>query len=203
MNTLFEPAVKHLTPEELEAGLDHIRESPKDNGIVHMVVCRPQIGSRKVLNSAVLDVAHGMVGDNWTDRGSSKTADGGPHPDMQITIMNSRVIALVARGKERWPLAGDQLFVEMDLSKANLPAGSRIAIGSAVLEVTEPPHLGCQKFVARFGADAMKFVNSPLGRELCMRGIHARVVQNGTVRSGDSVRKIWNRGMNTKFDPDA
>jgi len=190
MNTLFETSIKHLTPEELEAGLDHIRESPKDNGTLKMIVCRPQIDRRKVLDLAVLDVDQGMVGDNWTSRGSSKTADGGPHPEMQITIMNSRVVALVAQDKERWPLAGDQLFVEIDLSKANLPAGSRLAIGSAILEVTEPPHLGCQKFVARFGAAAMKFVNSPVGRELCMRGIHARVVQNGTVRTGDSVRKI-------------
>jgi MOSC domain-containing protein YiiM len=109
---------------------------------------------------------------------------------MQITIMNSRVVDLVAQAKERWPLAGDQLFIEMDLSKANLPTGSRIAIGSAIIEVTEPPHLGCQKFVARFGADAMKFVNSAVGRELCMRGVHARVVQNGTVRTGDIARKI-------------
>ena len=189
MNTLFETSIKHLTPEELEAGLDHIRESPKDNGTLKMIVCRPQIDRRKVLDLAVLDVDQGMVGDNWTLRGSSKTADGGPHPEMQITIMNSRVVALVAQDKERWPLAGDQLFVEMDLSKANLPAGSRLAIGSAILEVTEPPHLGCQKFVARFGAAAMKFVNSPVGRELCMRGIHACVVQNGTVRTGDTVKK--------------
>jgi MOSC domain-containing protein YiiM len=195
MNTLIQSSIKHLTPAELEAGLDHIRESPKDNGILQMVVCRPQIDSRKVLDSALLDVEQGMVGDNWTLRGSSKTADGGPHPEMQITIMNSRVVALVAQDKERWPLAGDQLFVEMDLSKANLPAGSRIAIGSAILEVTEPPHLGCQKFVARFGADAMKFVNSPVGRELCMRGVHARVVQNGTVRTGDTVKKISKKGM--------
>ena len=190
MNTLFQSSVKHLTREELEAGLDHIRESPKDNGVLDLIVCRPQIDRRKVLDFAVLDVKRGLIGDSWTLRGSSKSADGGPHPEMQITIMNSRVVALVAQEKERWPLAGDQLFVELDLSKANLPAGSRLAIGSAILEVTEPPHLGCQKFVARFGADAMKFVNSPVGRELCMRGIHARVVQNGTVRTGDSARKI-------------
>ena len=203
MNTLIEPSIKHLTPEELEAGLDHIRESPKDNGTLHLIVCRPEIDSRKVLDVAVLDMGHGLIGDNWTLRGSSKTADGSPHPEMQITIMNSRVVALVAQKKERWPLAGDQLFVEMDLSKANLPAGSRIAIGSAVLEVTEPPHLGCQKFVARFGADAMKFVNSPVGRELCMRGIHARVVQNGNVRTGDIARKIGNEGMNMNFSSEA
>ena len=190
MNTPFEFSIKHLTPEELEAGIDHIRQSPKDNGVLEMIVCRPEIDSRKVLDFAVLDVDQGLIGDSWTRRGSSKSADGGPHPDMQITIMNSRVVALVAQEKERWPLAGDQLFVEMDLSKANLPAGSRISIGSAIIEVTEAPHLGCHKFVDRFGADAMKFVNSALGRELCMRGVHARVVQSGTVRTADIARKI-------------
>src|ERR1043166_4233807 len=190
-----ESSIKHLTTEELEAGLDHICRSPKDNGVLEMIVCRPEIDRREVLGFAVLDVDQGLIGDSWTRRGSSKTPDGGPHPEMQITIMNSRVVALVAQEKERWPLAGDQLFVEMDLSKANLPAGSSIAIGSAILEVTEPPHLGCQKFVARFGADAMKFVNSPVGRELCMRGVHARVVQNGTVRTGDTVKKISKKGM--------
>ena len=187
---MSESFIKHLSPEELEAGLDHIRRSPKDNGALQMIVCRPEINHREVLAIAVLDVDQGMIGDSWTRRGSSKTADGGPHPEMQITIMNSRVVALVAQQKERWPLAGDQLFVEMDLSKANLPPGSRIAIGSAILEVTEPPHLGCQKFVNRFGADAMKFVNSPVGRELCMRGVHARVVQSGTVHTADIARKI-------------
>src|ERR1044072_7335936 len=119
MDTLFETSIKHLTPEELAAGLEHIRQSPRDNGLLEMIVCRPEIDSRKVLDYADLDVAQGMIGDSWTRRGSSKTADGGPHPEMQITIMNSRVVALVAQEKERWPLAGDQLFVEMDLSKAN------------------------------------------------------------------------------------
>jgi len=179
-----------LTMAQLEAALDHIREAPKDNGVVDLIVRRPRVDSREVLDEAQFDVEQGLMGDSWIYRGSSKTADGGPHPEMQITIMNSRVVDLVAQEKERWPLAGDQLFIEMDLSKANLPAGSRIAIGSAIIEVTEPPHLGCQKFVARFGADAMKFVNSPVGRELCMRGVHARVIQNGTVRTGDVARKI-------------
>jgi len=174
---------------QLEAALDHILESPKDNGVVDLIVRRPRVDQREVVAEAQLDVKDGLVGDSWMYRGSSKTADGGPHPEMQITIMNSRVVDVVAQAKERWPLAGDQFFIEMDLSKANLPAGSRIAIGSAIIEVTEPPHLGCQKFVARFGADAMKFVNSSVGRELCMRGVHARVVQGGVVRAGDIARK--------------
>ena len=182
--------LNHLTMEQLETSLDHIRESPKDNGVLELIVRRPRVDQREVVDEAQLDVKDGLVGDSWMYRGSSKSADGGPHPEMQITIMNSRVVALVAQDKERWPLAGDQLFIEMDLSKANLPAGSRIAIGSAIIEVTEPPHLGCQKFVARFGADAMKFVNSAVGRELCMRGLHARVIQNGTVRTGDIAQKL-------------
>ena len=180
----------HLTMAQLEAALDQIRESPKDNGVVELIVRRPRVDTREVVNEASFDVKNGLVGDSWMYRGSSKTADGGPHPEMQVTIMNSRVVALVAQSKERWPLAGDQLFIDLDLSKANLPPGSRISIGSAVIEVTEPPHLGCVKFVARFGADAMKFVNSPVGRELCMRGVHARVVQSGTVLTGDIARKI-------------
>jgi hypothetical protein len=175
---------------QLEAAVDRIRESPKDNGVVEMIVRRPQIDTREVVAEAHFDVKDGLIGDSWMYRGSSKTADGGPHPEMQVTIMNSRVVDLVAQAKERWPLAGDQLFIEMDLGKANLPAGTRLSIGSAIIEVTEPPHLGCMKFVARFGADAMKFVNSEVGKELCMRGVHARVVQSGTVRTGDIARKI-------------
>ncbi|HSE33306.1 MAG TPA: MOSC domain-containing protein [Pyrinomonadaceae bacterium] len=187
--------LNHLTMAQLEAALEHILESPKDNGVVDLIVRRPCVDQREVVDEAQLDVKDGLVGDSWMYRGSSKTSDGGPHPEMQITIMNSRVVALVAQDKERWPLAGDQLFIEMDLSNANLPAGSRIAIGSAIIQVTAPPHLGCQKFVARFGADAMKFVNSAVGRELCMRGVHARVVQNGVVRAGDIARKV--QGVST------
>jgi len=182
--------LNHLTMTELESSLDHIRESPKDNGVVDLIVRRPRVDAREVIHEAQLDVKDGMVGDSWMYRGSSKTADGGPHPEMQITIMNSRVVALVAQEKERWPLAGDQFYIDLDLSNTNLPAGSRISIGSAIIEVTAPPHLGCHKFVARFGKDAMMFVNSPVGRELCMRGVHARVVQSGVVRNGDVARKI-------------
>ena len=182
--------LNHLTMEQLEGALEHLRESPKDNGVLELIVRRPRVDKREVLDEAQLDVAQGLMGDSWMYRGSSKTADGGPHPEMQITIMNSRVVALVAQDKERWPLAGDQFFIDMDLSQANLPAGSRISLGSAVIEVTAPPHLGCQKFVSRFGMDAMKFVNSPVGKELCLRGVHARIVQSGIVHTGDIARKI-------------
>jgi hypothetical protein len=184
-----ETTVKHLTMQELEEALDHLRDSPKDDGVVQMIVRRPRVDEREVLAEAELDPLQGLIGDSWSVRGSSKTADGGPHPEMQINIMNARVVALVAQEKSRWSLAGDQLFIDMDLSKDNLPAGTRLEIGSAVLEVTPLPHTGCQKFVSRFGMDAMKFVNSEVGKKLCLRGINARVVQAGVVRLGSTAKK--------------
>ena len=182
--------MKHLTMEELEAALDHLRGAPKNDGLVQLIVRRPQVDEREVIEEAELDPIGGLIGDSWSVRGSRRTPDGSPHPEMQINIMNSRVTALVAQEMERWPLAGDQLYIDMDLSKENLPAGSRIAIGSAVLEVSPLPHTGCHKFVARFGLDAMKFVNSELGKELCLRGINAKVVQGGLVKVGNTAKKL-------------
>lgn len=173
---------KHLTREELEAGLDEIRESPQDEGVLEMIVRRPHVGERETVEEASLDTEVGLVGDSWSTRRS-------PDPDAQLTIMNARLIALVAGGRERWPLAGDQLFVDLDLSAANLPPGTRLAVGSAVIEITPEPHTGCRKFVSRYGLDAQKFVNSEVGRALRLRGVNARVVRKGTIRRGDVVRK--------------
>ena len=182
--------MKHLTMQELEAALDHLRAAPKDGGVLQLIVCRPEVDHRAVLDMAELHPAQGLIGDNWIVRGSSKTPDGSAHPEMQINIMNSRVTALVAQEKERWPLAGDQLYIDMDLSKENLPAGARIQVGSAVLEVSPLPHTGCKKFVSRFGMDAMKFVNSEVGKQLCLRGINAKVVQAGVVKVGELAKKL-------------
>jgi hypothetical protein len=182
--------INHLTMAELEAGLEAIRAAPKDEGVLQLIVRRPQIEEREVLDEGELHPLEGLVGDSWKLRGSSRTADGSPHLEMQLNIMNARVTALVAQYKDRWPLAGDQLYIDMDLSAKNLPAGTQLAIGSAVIEVTPPPHLGCKKFVSRFGLEAMKFVNSPVGRELHLRGINARVIQGGPIRVGQAVRKL-------------
>ena len=182
--------MKHLTTTELESGLDGIRQSPRDEGLLELIVRRPQVDEREVLDEGELHPNNGLAGDSWKFRRSSRTTDGSAHPEMQLNIMNARVIALVAGEKDRWQLAGDQLFLDLDLSAANLPAGTQLALGSAVIEVTPLPHLGCKKFVARFGLDAMKFVSSPLGRELHLRGINAKVVQPGRIRVGDVAKKL-------------
>ena len=182
-------AVEHLSRERLEAGLGRIRESPRDRGQVLLMVRRPATGERDVLTEAALDQAEGLVGDNWLARGSRHTPDGLANPLTQVTVMNARVAELVARGTQRMPLAGDQLYVDLDLSIENLPPGSLLTIGEAVLEVSTEPHTGCAKFVERFGAEAMRFVNSGLGRELRLRGMNTRVVVPGTIRLGDLAAK--------------
>ena len=180
----------HLATGELEAGLAEIRLSPADGGTVELVVRRPAEGEREVLDEGVLDLVEGLVGDTWRARGSGGRPDGAANPDAQLTVMNARAAALVARERERWPLAGDQLYVDLDLSAENLPPGTRLAVGSAVIEVTPEPHTGCAKFSARFGSDALRFINSPAGRSLRLRGVDTRVVQPGVVRPGDSVGKV-------------
>lgn len=187
---LIMSTIMYLTTEQLEAGLDTVRQSPKDVGTLEMIVRRPQVDAREVLEEGELDLEMGLVGDTWLERGSGRTADGSAHPDMQLNVINARLLDLVAQDKARWQLAGDQLVVDFDLSEANIPPGTQLAIGSAVIEVTAQPHTGCQKFVARFGREAMLFVNSPLGKQLHLRGINARVVQPGTIRTGDAVRKV-------------
>jgi hypothetical protein len=182
----------HLTAEELLAGLEYIRQAPKDHGVLKLLVKRPEKGEREVLTQGELDLTHGLVGDNWRIRGSSRTPDGAAHPEQQLTIMNFRVISLLAE-EERQPLAGDQLYMDLDLSSENLPPGSQLSIGSAIIEVTAIPHNGCNQFRNRFGGDALKFVNSLLGKQLHLRGINAKVIQQGVIRVGDIVRKLSTR----------
>ena len=175
--------------ETLEAGLDAVRAAPADTGRVELIVRRPEVDARELLEEATLDPGDGLVGDNWHVKPSLKT--GAPNPEAQLTVMNARVTALVAGDdRERWALAGDQLFVDLDLSYRNLPPGTRLQVGEAVIEVTDEPHRGCGKFSSRFGVEALKFVNSAVGRELNMRGINTRIVTGGVVRTGDAVTKV-------------
>jgi MOSC domain-containing protein YiiM len=173
---------KHRAWDELEAGLDAIRRSPRDDGLLELIVRRPATEEREILEAGELDPAAGLVGDAW---GLGRPQS----PDTQLTIMNARAIALLAGDRGRWALAGDQLYAELDLSIDNLPPGTTLALGTAVIQVTEKPHLGCKKFSARFGAEALGFVNSDEGRRLRLRGMYAKVLRRGTVRVGDRLRK--------------
>ena len=175
---------------ELDSHLDRIRESPREAGTVELIVRRPQKEARDILDAAHLDAAHGMVGDNWLTRGSKRTPDGSANIEQQLTLMNIRAIAAIESDRERWPLAGDQFFVDFDLSATNLPAGTQISLGEAVLEISATPHTGCDKFTARFGSDATKWVNTGVGRELRLRGVNAKIIRGGVVRLGDSLRRM-------------
>jgi len=175
-------AVRHLTLAELEAGLDAIRSSPRDAGTIEMIVRRPASGEREVLTVGRLEPSAGLVGDRWGART--------PRQGDSLTLMSSRVVALLAQERARWPLAGDQLYVDLDLSGTNLPPGTRLAAGTAVIEVSAEPHTGCSKFRERYGIDAVRFVGSPVGKDLQLRGINANVVVAGDVQVGDLVRKL-------------
>ena len=173
--------MKYGTAAFFESGLEHIRRSPLEQGRVELIVRRPAENARETLLEATLDCAGGLVGDKW--------AAGSAHRDTQLTLMNARVALLVAGQLNRRQLAGDQLYVDLDLSEENIPPGTRLEIGSAVIEAAAVPHLGCHKFAERFGPEARRFVNSPVGRQLRLRGLNAKIIVPGTVRVGDLVRK--------------
>ncbi len=178
----------HASTSELEAGLGRVRAAPSDEGVLELIVRRPAVDEREVVEEAELDLELGLVGDSWSSRGRS---GGRPaNRDAQITVVSARAVALAAHDRERWPLAGDQLYVDLDISRDNVPPGTRLGIGSAVVEVTAEPHTGCKKFRARFGMEALELFNSPEGRALNLRGINTRIVEPGVVRTGDSVRKL-------------
>ena len=181
--------IQHLDRAQLEATIDHVKASPAE-GSLELIVQRPAVDERVVLSEARLTLEEGLEGDTWNQRGSKRTDDGGPHPDMQLNIMNARMLAAIAQTPERMPLAGDQLIVDMDLSEANIPPWTKLAIGEAVIEITDQPHNGCAKFSQRFGVEAHRFVNSEIGKELKLRGVNARVITSGTIREGDQIRKV-------------
>lgn len=173
---------------QLDASLDHIRAAPKDLGTIELIARRPAVGTREILDVATFSLEVGLVGDGWPRRPSKKT--GAPNLEQQVTLMNARAIAAIVPARAEWPGAGDQLYVDFDLSAENTPPGTRLQVGSAVLEVSAHPHLGCAKFTTRFGSDATKWVNSDVGKSLNLRGINARVIVAGEARTGDAIVKL-------------
>jgi hypothetical protein len=182
--------VYHLSEDELISGLESIQASPKDQGTLDLIVIRPAHNERKVLSVCALSARLGVHGDDWADFCWKTLPDGSPDPDVQVTLINSRCVDLLAQDKSRWSLAGDQLYVDLDLSEDNLPVGQRLAVGSTILQITAIPHTGCGAFSERYGPAALEFVNSPIGKQLHLRGIYARVIHDGTVKQGDLITKI-------------
>jgi len=181
---------QYPTETGLAARLDHLHQAPASGSPVTHLIRRPATDERELLAEAELTSAAGLVGDRWAKTCSHKLPSGELNPDSQITIMSTRMLKLLTDDRSRWPLAGDNLLLDLDLSDTNLPVGQRLRVGTAVLEITERPHTGCAKFSKRFGPDALRFVNSPEGRKLRLRGVHAQVVTSGRVRVGDRVEKL-------------
>jgi hypothetical protein len=180
--------VRHLTLEELQAAHAAGGPSSTDAGTLELIVRRPSAGDREALAVGTLDERQGLVGDSWSRRPSRRSPDGGPHPQMQLALIERRVVDAMAAGdRSRWPLAGDQLVVDLDLSPENLPAGSRLGIGGAVIAVTAEPHTGCAKLAAHYGRDALRWVSTPQARARNLRGIYTEVVVGGTVAAGQPV----------------
>ncbi|HEX6300615.1 MAG TPA: MOSC domain-containing protein [Acidimicrobiia bacterium] len=177
----------HRTTEELQAMVDGILAAPKDAGPIEMIVRRPGENEREIVQSAELTKEQGLIGDSWISRVDE---NGDPHLPAQLTLMNSRVADAVAVTRERWPLAGDQIYVDMDISKENLPPGARIQVGSAVVEISGVPHTGCDKFAGRFGKEALRFANVGVGRDNRFRGVNAFVVEPGSFQVGDKIAKL-------------
>ncbi len=180
----------HLAETELAAGFRRVLDSPADGGRLEMIVRRPRVDRREALDEGRLTREEGLQGDSWTRRRGYFLPDGSPDPDAQLTLTNARFVDLIAGGRDRWPLAGDQLYVDLDLSESNLPPGIRLRIGGATIEVTALPHTGCAKYRQRFGLEALKFTATPEGRSRRLRGLYARVVEPGTARVGDAIRKV-------------
>lgn len=182
--------IEHPTVETLETGLEIIRNSPQDNGTLEMIVVRPAKNQRSTLQECELSLKRGVEGDHWANGCWKSLPDGSPDPDVQVTIMNSRCLKLISASSSQWPLAGDNLIVDMDLSVQNLQPGQKLSIGSAILEITSVPHTGCNNFKERFGIDSLKFISSKIGKELRLRGIYARIIRDGHIKVGDRLKKI-------------
>jgi len=178
---------EHGLPGPYDAHLANVQAAPRDVGPVELIVRRPAVDEREILDAAQLHRDGGLAGDRWAARDRATTP---VYLSSQLTVISTRVLRAIEPDSGRWPLAGDQLYVDLDLSEANLPAGSRLAVGTSVIEVSETPHTGCAKFSSRFGSEALRWINSPTGRAHRMRGLNARVVEPGTVRTGDAIRKL-------------
>lgn len=177
--------MKFVTVNELEYNLPYILSSPKDEGRIENIIVRRKKNERELRKEVFLSQERGVEGDRWFD-----LSKGEPDPRRQLTIINSRLIKLLAQNDERMQLAGDNLITDLDLSESNLPVGQRLTIGDVMVEIADVPHTGCSKFAERFGKDAVEFINAPERSSLRLRGVYAKFLNSGLIHVGDIIKKI-------------
>lgn len=182
--------VRHLTTQEIEAGLPDVHASPKDHGELVAIFTRPAVGERRELQATEITAECGIPDDHWSKGCWKSLENGAPDPDVQISLMSSRFINLIASSRENWGLSGNNIFVDLDLTPENLPIGQKLKVGAAELVITAVPYTGCAKFIERYGRDACVYVNRGLGRDMRLRGVYGRVVKDGYIKVGDKVTKL-------------
>lgn len=177
--------MRYVTTAELENNLHYILSSPKDAGRVESIIVRRRKNERELRKEVFLSLEKGVEGDRWFD-----LSKGEPDPRRQLTIINSRLIKLLAQSEDRLCLAGDNLITDFDLSVSNLPVGQRLTIGNVIIEISDVPHTGCLKFAERYGNDSVEFINAPERSNLRLRGVYAKFLNSGLIYLGDSINKI-------------
>ena len=186
-----------VSQDSLKKGLDkpinYNQSSPRDNGVVKLLVIRPETHVRTLPNAVVVSVEQGVVGDKWEAECTIKLENGKSNPDLQIAIINTKVIKEIAQSDfdmDRLALAGDNIYADLNLCEENMPVGQQIQIGNTLLEVTPFPHFGCKKFSERYSVEDLKVVNSTAGKPQHLRGIYVKVIKNGSISIGESIKKI-------------
>jgi len=177
--------MKFVTTDEINSNLSFILSSPKDVGKIESIIVRRRKNERELRKEVFLSPEKGVEGDRWYDLSKGK-----PDPRRQLTIINSRLIKLLAQSVERMQLAGDNLIIDLDISDANLPVGQRLTIGKVMVEITDVPHTGCSRFAERYGNDAVEFINAPERSSLRLRGVYAKFLNSGLIHVGDIIKKI-------------
>ena len=184
--------VNHVSFAECEQALDHINRAPLDEAEIDCLCARPDFGTRAFPDKLILTVDHGILGERWTHSPWLTLPNGDPDPRIQVSILSKRVMDLCWRDRERVIHPGDPFVVDMNLGEANMPVGTRLAIGTAIVEVSDKFNTACVKWRDRYGQDSLHWMNLARNRPYRLRGILCRIVQDGEVKLGDRLAKLPN-----------